>query len=254
MLFLQDPAALIAADTASASAASAAAQTLSDSIDATAAAVLPAAAQPEALSLWQLCVEGGWIMLLLALLLVISIYVLIERTIVLHRASRSDEGFMKRIKDYIHDGEIESALNLCRANGSPYSRLIAKGITRIGRPMNDVLVAIENTGNLEVAALSKGLPWLATTAAGAPMLGFLGTVTGMVQSFYSIASAGNSAAIGDFAGGIYTALVTTVAGLIVGIAAMFAYNYLVARINKVMNLMEARTMEFMDLLNEPVAV
>lgn len=161
---------------------------------------------------------------------------------------------MKRIKDYIHDGEIESALNLCKATGSPYSRLIAKGITRIGRPMNDVLVAIENTGNLEVAAISKGLPWLATTAAAAPMLGFLGTVIGMVQAFYSIASAGTAASIGDFAGGIYTALVTTVAGLIVGIAAMFAYNFLVARINKVMNLMEARTMEFMDLLNEPASV
>ena len=117
--------------------------------------------------------------------------------------------------------------------------------------MNDVLVAIENTGNLEVAALSKGLPWLATTAAGAPMLGFLGTVIGMVQAFFAIASQGNAASIGDFAGGIYTALVTTVAGLIVGIVALFAYNYLVARISKIMNLMEARTMEFMDLLNEP---
>ena len=119
--------------------------------------------------------------------------------------------------------------------------------------MNDVLVAIENTGNLEIADLSKGLPWLATTAAGAPMLGFLGTVIGMVQAFYSIANSGNAAQIGTFAGGIYTALTTTVAGLIVGIVAMFAYNYLVARINKVMKLMEARTMEFMDLLNEPAA-
>ena len=212
------------------------------------------AAAPEPLSLWQLCVDGGWIMIILALLLVISLYVLIERSIVTYRAARYDETFMKRIKDYIHDGETESALNLCKASGSPYSRLIAKGITRIGRPMNDVLVAIENTGNIEVARLGKGLPWLATTAAGAPMLGFLGTVTGMVQAFYSIASAGTAASIGDFAGGIYTALVTTVAGLIVGIAALFAYNFLVARINKVMNMMEARTMEFMDLLNEPASV
>jgi biopolymer transport protein ExbB len=112
-------------------------------------------------------------------------------------------------------------------------------------------VAIENEGNLEVAALSKGFAWLATTAAGAPMLGFLGTVIGMVQAFYAIAESGNSASIGDFAGGIYTALVTTVAGLIVGILAMFAYNFLVARVNKIMNRMEARTMEFMDILNEP---
>ncbi|MGN0209714.1 MAG: MotA/TolQ/ExbB proton channel family protein, partial [Muribaculaceae bacterium] len=108
-----------------------------------------------------------------------------------------------------------------------------------------------NTGNLEVAALSRGFSWLATTAAGAPMLGFLGTVIGMVDAFYSIANSGNAAQIGTFAGGIYTALVTTVAGLIVGIAALFAYNYLVSRVNKIMKLMEARTMEFMDLLNEP---
>ncbi|MGN0219372.1 MAG: MotA/TolQ/ExbB proton channel family protein [Muribaculaceae bacterium] len=216
------------------------------------AAAVAAATEPApSLSIWQLCVEGGWIMIPLALLAVISIYIFIERTIVTYKASKLDDTFMKRIKDYIHDGEIESALNLCRSNNSPYSRLISKGISRIGRPMNDVLVAIENTGNLEVAALSKGLPWLATTAAGAPMLGFLGTVIGMVQAFFAIANSGNAASIGDFAGGIYTALVTTVAGLVVGIIALFAYNYLVARINKIMNLMEARTMDFMDLLNEP---
>ena len=126
-----------------------------------------------------------------------------------------------------------------------------KGISRIGRPMNDVLVTIENTGNLEVANLSRGFTWLATIAAGAPMIGFLGTVIGMVQSFYAIAQSGSSAQIGDFAGGIYTALVTTVAGLIVGIVAMFAYNFLVARVNTVMNRMEAVTLNFMDLLNEP---
>lgn len=203
------------------------------------------------LSIWELCLSGGWIMIPLAVLAIISIYIFFERALVINRASREDQSFMGRIKDYIHEGEVESARNLCRATNSPYSRLILKGISRIGRPMNDVLVAIENTGNLEVAALSKGLPWLATTAAGAPMLGFLGTVIGMVQAFYAIASSGNAASIGDFAGGIYTALVTTVAGLVVGIIALFAYNYLVARINKVMNLMEARTMDFMDLLNEP---
>lgn len=203
------------------------------------------------LNLWNLCLEGGWIMLILALLLVIAIYVFVERALVISKASKQDATFMQRIKDYIHQGEIESARRLCQASHTPYSRLIGKGISRIGRPMQDVLVTIENTGNLEVAALSKGLPWLATIAAGAPMIGFLGTVSGMVQAFFDIASSGSSAQIGDFAGGIYTALVTTVAGLIVGIVAMFAYNALVARVNKVMNLMEARTMEFMDLLNEP---
>ena len=203
------------------------------------------------LSLWQLCLDGGWIMIVLAILLIVTIYVFFERAIVINKASHEDASFMKRIKDYIHDGEIESARLLCSKTDSPYSRLIAKGLSRIGRPMNDVLVTIENTGNLEVANLSKGLPWLATTAAGAPMLGFLGTVIGMVQSFYAIAQSGNAAQIGSFADGIYTALVTTVAGLIVGIIALFAYNYLVSSVNKVMNLMEARTMDFMDLLNEP---
>ncbi len=188
----------------------------------------------------------------LVLLLAVSIYVFIERAIVLKKATQTDDYFMERIKDYIHDGEVESALKLCRRTSTPYARLIAKGISRIGRPTADVLVAVENTGNLELASLSKGLPWLATTAAGAPMLGFLGTVIGMVQAFYAIANSGNAASIGSFAGGIYTALVTTVAGLIVGIVAMFGYNYLVARISKVTNLMEAKTMEFMDLLNEPV--
>jgi biopolymer transport protein ExbB len=203
------------------------------------------------LSIWQLCLEGGWIMIPLALLLVVSIFVFFERSYVVWKASRQDSTFMRRIKDYIHEGEIESAINLCRKTNTPYARLINKGISRIGRPMNDVLVAIENTGNLEVAALSKSLPWLATTAAGAPMLGFLGTVIGMVKAFYVIANSGNAASIGSFAGGIYTALVTTVAGLIVGVIAMFAYNFLIARINKVMNLLENKTMEFMDLLNEP---
>ncbi|MDE5930523.1 MAG: MotA/TolQ/ExbB proton channel family protein [Muribaculaceae bacterium] len=203
------------------------------------------------MSLWELCLEGGWIMIPLAALALVSIYIFIERAIAVSRASRQDTSFMQRIKDYIHEGEIESAQNLCRNTDSPYSRMIAKGISRIGRPSSEVLVTIENTGNIEVAALSKGLPWLATTAAGAPMLGFLGTVVGMVQAFYAISQSGNTASIGDFAGGIYTALVTTVAGLIVGIVALFAYNILVARINKVMNIMEARTMDFMDILNEP---
>lgn len=190
-------------------------------------------------------------MIALAVLLLVGVYIAIERAIIVAKASHQDETFMKRIGDYIHDGEIDAAKELCRNSDTPYGRLIGKGISRIGRPMNDVLVTIENTGNMEIASLSKGLPWLATIAGAAPMLGFLGTVIGMVESFYAIAASGNSAQIGDFAGGIYTALVTTVAGLIVGIVAMFAYNYLVARVNKVMNMLEARTMDFMDLLNEP---
>lgn len=210
-----------------------------------------AAATTASMSVWDLCLKGGFIMIPLAILLVISIYIFIERYIVIRRADREDATFMKRIKDYIHDGEIDSAKLLCKKNGTPYARLILKGISRIGRPMNDVLVAIENAGNLEIANLGKGLTWLATTAAGAPMLGFLGTVIGMVEAFFALANAGSSANISVLAGGIYEALVTTVAGLAVGIVALFAYNALVARINGVMKLLEGKTMEFMDLLNEP---
>lgn len=205
------------------------------------------------MSLWDLCLQGGWTMLPLAVLLIWCIYVFFERYLAIKAAEHEDENFMKRIRGYILEGETQSALNLCYATPTPYARLIAKGISRIGRPMNDVLVAIENTGNLEIATLSRGLPWLATTAAGAPMIGFLGTVIGMVQAFYAIAQAGSSATIDSFADGIYAALVTTVAGLVVGIVALFAYNFLVARINKIMNRLEARTMDFMDLLNEPAS-
>ncbi len=214
--------------------------------------VRPEAVQAAAeLSVWDLTMRGGFIMIPLAILSIISIYIFVERCIVISRARKDDASFMKRIKEYIHDGEIESAKNLCARTDTPYARLISKGISRIGRPMNDVLVTIENTGNMEIARLEKGLPWLATTAAGGPMIGFLGTVIGMVNAFYNLASAGSSANIAVLADGIYAALVTTVAGLIVGIIALFAYNYLVARINKVMNSLEAKTMEFMDLLNEP---
>ena len=214
--------------------------------------VAQAAPAAESLSFWELCVEGGFIMIPLALLLIVSIYVFIERWLAIRRADKDDNTFMIRIKDYILDGDPESAQTLCDRTNTPYSRLIAKGISRLGRPMNDVLVTIENTGNIEVANLGKRLPWLATTAAGAPMLGFLGTVWGMVQAFYNLAKAGTSANIDVLPGGIYQALVTTVAGLVVGIVALFAYNYLVARINGVMNSLESKTMEFMDLLNEPV--
>lgn len=203
------------------------------------------------LSLWSLVLDGGYIMIPLAVLLLVSIYIFIERCLAINRASKEDSTFMNRIRDYVHEGDIESASNLCKKSDTPYARLIQKGLTRIGRPMNDVLVAIENTGNIEVAALGKGFSWLSTTAAGAPMLGFLGTVVGMIQAFFSLSNAGTAANITVLSSGIYQALVTTVAGLVVGIIALFAYNYLVARVSRVMNSMEARTMEFMDLLNEP---
>lgn len=190
-------------------------------------------------------------MLPLAVLMVLTVYIFFDRYFAIRDAFRGDDNFMKRIRALLRDGLVKEAMELCKSTDSPEARLIAKGISRIGRPVNDVLVAIENTGNLEIARLSARLPWLATTAAGAPMIGFLGTVIGMVQAFYAIAQAGNAATVSSFADGIYAALVTTVAGLVVGIVALFAYNYLVARINALMNNLEARTMDFMDLLNEP---
>lgn len=203
------------------------------------------------LSFWSLVMDGGYIMIPLAVMLLVSIYIFTQRCVVIHRASKEDSTFMNRIRDYVHEGDIESAENLCKKNDTPYARLILKGLTRIGRPMNDVLVAIENTGNIEVANLTKGFTWLSTAAAGAPMLGFLGTVAGMIQAFYALANAGTSANITVLSSGIYQALVTTLAGLLVGILALFAYNYLVSRVNRVMRSLEAKTMEFMDLLNEP---
>lgn len=210
-----------------------------------------ATAEAGSLSLWSLIMDGGYIMIPLAVLLLVSIYIFIERCIVISRASKGDPSFMSRIRDYIHEGDIESASNLCKKTNTPYARLILKGVTRIGRPMNDVLVAIENSGNLEVSSLGRGFAWLSTTAAGAPMLGFLGTVVGMIDAFFALASAGTSANITVLSSGIYQALVTTVAGLIVGIVALFAYNYLVSSVNRIMTDLEGKTMEFMDLLNEP---
>jgi len=231
-------------------------QVVTDSAAAMAAATVPAAATAEPvikeLSVWDLITAGGWwFMIPLALLAVVSIYIFFERLFAINHANRQDRSFMDRIKDYIHRGDIDQALKLCQDTNTPYSRMIEKGVTRIGRPMNDVLVAIENVGNMEVAKLEKGFNWLATTAAGAPMIGFLGTVVGMVNAFFQLASAGNNSNVSILAGGIYQALVTTVAGLIVGIIALFAYNYLTSRVNKVMNKLEGKTMEFMDLLNEP---
>lgn len=213
----------------------------------------PAAAEATAkeLSVWDLTLSGGWLMIPLALLAVVSIYIFFERCFAISSSTREDKNFMQQIRTLILDGRIDEAEKLCKSTNTPYSRIIEKGVSRIGRPMNDVLVAIENVGNMEVAKLEKGFTWLATTAAGAPMIGFLGTVTGMVQAFFALASAGSNSNVSILASGIYEALVTTVAGLIVGIIALFAYNYLTSRVNKVMNKLEGNAMDFMDLLNEP---
>ena len=206
----------------------------------------------QSINLFEMAQYGGWIMVILAILLAGACYIFIERLMVMNKATKEDKQFMAHIRDYIHDGKIDSALNLCKKTDTPSAHMIQTGITRIGRPMQDVQVAVENVGNIEVGRLEKGLVIMATIAAGAPMLGFLGTVLGMVQTFYNMA--GNAAAgidISSLSTGMYQAMVTTIGGLIVGILAMFGYNYLVSRIDRVVRLLESRTMEFMDLLNEP---
>ncbi len=198
-----------------------------------------------------MAIKGGWVMIPIVILSLVAVYIFFERWFAIKRAAHIDQNFMHRIKDYIMDGKVDAAKTLCQATDNPVAKMIEKGISRIGRPLNDVNAAIENVGKLEVYKLEKGLPTLATVSGGAPMIGFLGTVIGMVQAFHEMSTAGNNIDVGALSGGIYTALITTVAGLIVGIIAFFAYNTLVARVDKVINTMEASSTEFIDLLNEP---
>ncbi len=212
-----------------------------------------ATAQPTTatLSVLDLASKGGWIMIVLLVLSVIAVFVFVRKLIQIMRAAREDKHFMARIRDYVTDGKIESAVRLCEETNTPAARMVHKGLSRIGRPMQDILVIIENVGNVEIGKLEKGLPVLATIAAGAPMIGFLGTVTGMVRAFFDMANAGSAGVdVALLSNGIYEALVTTVGGLVVGIATLFAYNYLVALLGKVQSIMESKTIEFMDLLND----
>jgi biopolymer transport protein ExbB len=208
--------------------------------------------QEISISFIDLAIKGGWVMLPILLLSFIAIYIYVERFYVITRAGKEDMNFMNRIKDYIYDGKIDAAMALCRSNEGPAARMVEKGINRLGRPLNDVNAAIENVGKLEIYKLEKGLPVLATVAGAAPMIGFLGTVIGMIKAFYDMANAGSNIDVSMLSNGIYTALVTTVAGLIVGIMAYFAYNMLVVKVEKVVFKLEATSTEFMDILNEPV--
>lgn len=201
------------------------------------------------MNLWEMATKGGWIMLILALLSVICVYIFVERLMVIRKASKVDPIFMDRIRDYVKTEELKSAINYCRMTNSPVSNMIEKGLERIDRPASEVQAALENAGNLEVAKIEQGLSVMATISSGAPMIGFLGTVLGMVKAFWEMANAGNNIDITLLSSGIYEAMVTTVGGLIVGIIAMFAYNYLVSRVNDVANVLEAQTLSFMDLKN-----
>ena len=199
------------------------------------------------MNLWDMATKGGWIMIVLALLSILCVYIFIERLMVIRKASKVDPVFMDRIHDYVKTDELKSAINYCRITNTPAANMIEKGIERIDRPAAEVQAALENAGNLEVAKLEKGLSVMATISSGAPMIGFLGTVLGMVRAFWEMANAGNNIDITLLSSGIYEAMITTVGGLVVGIVAMFAYNYLVSRVNDVANVLEAQTLSFMDL-------
>jgi len=193
-----------------------------------------------------------WIMIPLLIMFTAAIYIFVERWLTISKSANEERNFMNNIRDFIHSGKIESALALCKGNSTPLARMIEKGISRIGKPLNDISAAIENTGQLEVQRLEKRVSILASIAGAAPMIGFLGTVVGMIITFHNMAANPNNLDISILSGGIYMALSTTVAGLIVGICAFICYNILVSRISQVVYMLEAKSTEFIDLLNEPV--
>ncbi len=218
--------------------------------------VLNEATQEKTLSIIQLIKDGGLggqiIIALLFVLLGVALYIYFERFFAIKSASQVDKDFMNQIRDFVVNGQLDAAKALCQNTDSPTSRLIGKGISRIGKPLEDINTAIENAGKLEIYKLEKNVSVVATISGAAPMIGFLGTVIGMIVAIHEIANSGGQIDIKMLSDGLYTAMTTTVAGLIVGIVAYIAYNHLVVRTDKVVYQMEAKSVEFLDLLNEPV--
>lgn len=212
--------------------------------------------QEKTLSIYNLIMDGGIggqvIIALLFVLLALALYIYFERFFAIKAATQIDENFMNQIRDHVLDGKLEAAKALCDNTNTPTARLIGKGISRIGKPLEDINSAIETAGKLEVYQLEKNVSVLATIAGAAPMIGFLGTVIGMIIAIHEIANSGGQIDIKLLSDGLYTAMTTTVAGLIVGIIAYITYNHLVVRTDKVVYQMEAKSVEFLDLLNEPV--
>lgn len=219
------------------------------------ATVLEPEVTEKTLSIMELLVNGGpggmVIIGVLFILLFVAVYIYFERLFAIKAASKYDANFMNQIKDNVATGNLQGAKVLCAQQNSPVSRLTEKGISRIGSPLDDINTAIENAGRLEVYKLEKNVSILATIAGAAPMIGFLGTVIGMVLAFHQLATSSGQAEMGLLAEGIYTAMTTTVAGLIVGIIAYMGYNHLVVKTDKVVHQMEATAVDFLDLLNEP---
>jgi biopolymer transport protein ExbB len=212
--------------------------------------------EEKTLSVMDLIFSGGMgsivIISILFVLLFVALYIYFERIFAIKAASKIDKNFMNQIRDHVTNGKLEAAKLLCAQTDSPVARLTEKGVSRIGKPLDDINTAIENAGTLEVYKLERNVSVLATVAGAAPMIGFLGTVIGMILAFHEMASSGGQAEMGSLAAGIYTAMTTTVAGLIVGIIAYIGYNHLVNRTDKVIHKMEANAVEFLDLLNEPL--
>lgn len=207
------------------------------------------------LSIWELMTSGGLggqiIMFVLVVLLFVALYLYFERLFAINAASKIEASFMNNIKMQVMQGKLDGAKMLCAQTNSPVARLIEKGISRIGKPLEDINTAIENAGKLEIYKLEKNASILATIAGAGPMIGFLGTVIGMILAFHKMASGGGQVEVGELSQGIYTAMTTTVAGLIVGIVAYMGYNHLVVKTDKVVHSMEANATDFLDLLNEP---
>ena len=206
--------------------------------------------ETQSISILEMATKGGWIMIVLLILSIVALYIFGKKWWIISSAEKIDKDFMKDIKDYLLDGKVKSAKALCGKFDSPIARMIKTGIARIGKPLSDVQTAGDNGGNAEIPSLENGLPYLATIAGGAPMLGFLGTVTGMIKAFFNMANAGNNIDISLLSGGIYEAMITTVGGLIVCLIAYFAYNFLTAKVSNVVFKMENATIDFMSLLSE----
>lgn len=214
-------------------------------------------ATEKTLSIYEMLFGGGWagtaIIVITLLLFVLAVYIFFERLFVIRKSSKVDAQFMNTIRDFVHDGKIEAAIDLCRSKNTPESRMIEKGIMRIGRPLSDISQSIENTAKLEIFQLEKNISILATVAGAAPMLGFLGTVIGVIMVFFNITHAsGGNINPQDLAGGLFTAMNTTAVGLMVGIPAYVGYNYLVTKIDKTVYSLQNSAVNFLDLINKPL--
>ncbi|NIK73782.1 biopolymer transport protein ExbB [Thermonema lapsum] len=218
------------------------------------ALLTPETPTDEAINLIDLLMKGGWVMVVLLLLSFVTVYLFVQKIIILTKASKTSPGFMEQIRTLVLNGDINAAKMLCQRENTPTARMIEKGLSRLGTPLKNIEAAIENVGRIEIYKLEKNLPLLATISGAAPMIGFLGTVTGMIKAFMRIAELKSQVTPGDLSTGIYEAMITTAAGLVVGIVAYLAYNYLVTKVQKVIHEMEYSSIHFMDLLQEPTKV